>query len=195
MIGLRALVLNADMTPISLFPLHTIPVEDAITRVHNGTCFVVAEYDRQVLTPTVIMNWPAVIARKKYTHFEKYAVLNKETLYYRDHAVCAYCGKALEVPDVTIDHVVAQADGGPHVWHNVVAACARCNSHKGNAPPTGRWKPKVEPFKPTHYQLLERRRRYPITLDHHSWLDYIGPWQGEVRIRNLEGTEQGSNRS
>lgn len=186
MIGLRTLVLNADMSPISLFPLHTIPAEDAVTRIHNATCFVVAEYDRQIKTPTAVMNWPSVIARRQYAHFEKYAVLNKETLYYRDHAMCAYCGQDLTVSSVTIDHVIPQSANGPHVWKNVVAACSRCNSHKGDAPPSGKWKPARAPFHPTYYQLLERRRRFPITIDHPSWLDYIGPWEGEVKIRNTE---------
>ena len=193
MIGLRTLVLNADMSPISLFPLHTIPAEDAVTRVHNTTCFVVTEYDRAIKTPTAIMNWPAVIVRREYTHFEKYAVLNKETLYYRDHAMCAYCGRDLSVSSVTIDHVIPQSANGPHVWKNVVAACSRCNSHKSDAPPIGGWKPRRAPFHPTYHQLLERRRRYPITIDHPSWADWIGPWEGEIKIRNLEGAVQGTN--
>src|SRR3712207_7063414 len=40
--SLRTLVLQPDYTPISLFPLDTIPVEEAIVRVikNNATCLL-----------------------------------------------------------------------------------------------------------------------------------------------------------
>ena len=49
--------------PISLFPLHAIPVEDAFTRIWTGSCHSVFDYDREILTPNLKMKWPAVIAR------------------------------------------------------------------------------------------------------------------------------------
>jgi hypothetical protein len=65
-VGLTTLVLNADMEPISLLPIEHIPVEDAVTRVLNGTCVVVDEYDRAIKTPALRMNWPSVIMRKDF---------------------------------------------------------------------------------------------------------------------------------
>lgn len=181
--GLRTLVLNADMSPISLFPLHTIPVEDAVTRCWNGTCFVVAEYDLPILTPTVKMNWPAVIARKEYTAKEMRTVLRRETLFYRDHGVCAYCGAPLVIPTTTVDHVLPKGNGGQHKWENVVASCAKCNQEKSDSMPVGKWKPKVRPYNPSYWNLLRARKKFPITVDHESWIDYLTGWEGDVKIR------------
>lgn len=47
-----------------------------------------------------------------------------------DSAVCYYCGVETERP--TIDHVIAQAWGGPNLRWNRVVACADCNNRKAN---------------------------------------------------------------
>ena len=53
MIGLRTLVLNANYMPVSIFPLHTIPSEDAITRIFNGNMHAVYNYNRKIGHPTL----------------------------------------------------------------------------------------------------------------------------------------------
>lgn len=40
----------------------------------------------------------------------------------------AYCGSK---ENLTLDHVVSIARGGPHTEDNLVVACASCNSSKG----------------------------------------------------------------
>ena len=40
---------------------------------------------------------------------------------------CAYCGGR----GGDVDHITAQAHGGPDNWHNLTGACRRCNSAKG----------------------------------------------------------------
>ena len=42
---------------------------------------------------------------------------------------CAYCGKEAKL---TLDHVIPLSKGGKHSKDNAVAACAHCNSSKGN---------------------------------------------------------------
>src|SRR5690348_15700631 len=101
MLGLRTLVLNANYAPISLFPLHTIPAEDAITRVFNGTCDVVAEYDRKILTPNIDIKWPSIIARNDQMKIKEVVKLRTESLYYRDHGVCAYCERPITINTLT----------------------------------------------------------------------------------------------
>lgn len=183
MLGLRTLVLNANYAPVGLFPLHTIPVEDAITRVFNGTCHVVYEYDRKILTPSLDICWPSVIARNDGQHIDSNVKLRKDSLFYRDHGVCAYCEKELTVDQVTFDHVMPRKRGGHHGWDNVVAACADCNSRKSDALPEGMWKPKHRIYKPTIYDLLKVRRKFPILVDDRQWVDFIGDWEGEVRVK------------
>ena len=43
--------------------------------------------------------------------------------------LCQYCGSGKHL---TLDHVMPRSKGGSHTWDNVVAACERCNSRKGD---------------------------------------------------------------
>jgi hypothetical protein len=44
---------------------------------------------------------------------------------------CAYCGKSIRNA-ATLDHIVAQANGGVTAKHNLVACCQECNCSKSN---------------------------------------------------------------
>jgi len=183
-VGLRTLVLHNDFTPISLFPLVTIPAEDAVTRIINGTCVPVADYDRQIKTQRLHMNWPSVVARVGPKKIVNRVSLNDESLFYRDHGKCAYCDKELTIHNLTKDHVHPESKGGKMIWENIVAACSKCNLKKGNQLPEGKWKPKFEPYKPTFYGLLKLRKNYPLVVDNMNWMDFIGEWNAEVIVRS-----------
>jgi len=58
--------------------------------------------------------------------------LTNEALFRRDLNVCLYCGQTYPDGELTRDHVVPLSRRGRDVWDNVVAACKRCNHHKGN---------------------------------------------------------------
>ena len=49
----------------------------------------------------------------------------------REGYTCAYCGST---ENLTIDHIVALADGGSHSLDNLTVACMSCNSSKGAKP-------------------------------------------------------------
>tara|TARA_R110002074_G_scaffold8679_8_gene35335 strand:+ start:867 stop:1421 length:555 start_codon:yes stop_codon:yes gene_type:complete len=183
MIGLRTLVLNANYMPVGLFPLHTIPVEDAMTRIFNQSCHVVYDYSRKIQHPTLNMYWPAIIARSKNNTIRMGVKFKRETVYYRDHGMCQYCEKPLDLKSSTYDHVVPRSLGGTHNWENVVIACRTCNGKKGNRLPKGEFRPKRQPYKPNYWQLLEARKRFPIYVDHHSWSDFLSDWDAEILIR------------
>jgi 5-methylcytosine-specific restriction endonuclease McrA len=183
MIGLRTLVLNASYMPISLLPLHTVPVEDAVGRIFNDSCHVVFSYNRKILSPSLNMNWPSVIARNSYVNVKNIMKLKRESLYYRDHGVCVYCEKPLTIREVTYDHVIPKLAGGLRIWENVVSACSHCNALKANKDPVGQWKPKWRPFKPNYHQLLARRKKFPIVIDHPSWQEFFGDWESDVILR------------
>lgn len=182
MLGLRTLVLNSTYLPISLFPLHSIPVEDAVVRIFNGTCHAVFEYDREILTPNLEMKWPSVIARNDNLRIKEKVKLRRESLFYRDHGICVYCERPLTIKEVTFDHVHPKAKGGRHDWDNVVCACNLCNFRKGSRLPVGEWAPKIKPFEPTYYQLLTMRRKFPIYVSDQSWVHFLGDWEGEIKI-------------
>lgn len=183
LIGLRTLVLNSNYTPISLFPMHTIPAEDAVCRIFGGSCHVVFDYNRKIRTPNLDMNWPSVIARNKMLKFKEKVKLRRESLFYRDHGLCAYCEKPLTISRVTYDHVYPKTHGGRHKWDNVVAACIRCNLKKDNSLPVGEWKPRMRPYYPTYWQLLSQRKKFPITIPDKSWTHFFNDWEADVVIK------------
>lgn len=55
--------------------------------------------------------------------------VNRREVFRRDHYTCQYCGLTKHL---TIDHVIPRSKGGRHTWDNVVTACAKCNSIKGD---------------------------------------------------------------
>ncbi|MGL5083266.1 MAG: HNH endonuclease [Microcoleaceae cyanobacterium] len=87
-----------------------------------------------VHSPSVVLHVPEHI-RLTMTGNErlwKVPPVNRREILRRDHHKCQYCGTTKHL---TIDHVMPRSRGGTHTWDNVVAACERCNAHKGNRTP------------------------------------------------------------
>ena len=61
--------------------------------------------------------------------------LTNTALFGRDRNLCLYCGRVFPPAALTRDHVMPKSRGGTDEWDNVVAACKRCNHHKGNRLP------------------------------------------------------------
>lgn len=57
--------------------------------------------------------------------------VNRREVFRRDNHTCQYCGSTKHL---TLDHVIPRSKGGTHTWDNVVAACEKCNSSKGESP-------------------------------------------------------------
>ncbi len=55
--------------------------------------------------------------------------VNRREVFRRDGHTCQYCGSTKHL---TLDHVIPRSKGGTHTWDNVVTACERCNSTKGD---------------------------------------------------------------
>tara|TARA_Y100000034_G_scaffold34222_1_gene41947 strand:- start:16919 stop:17467 length:549 start_codon:yes stop_codon:yes gene_type:complete len=178
----KVLVLNKDYTPISIFPLHVISAQRAIVRVFNGTCNVVTEYDDYIPTKYHNIKFPAVIVRDEYLKRERLANLNSTSLWYRDMGKCAYCKEKISKEKMTIDHVLPRSKGGQHRWDNVVTSCGPCNYAKGDSL---NWTPIFKPYKPTYGRLIKHRKKFPITIYHESWLDFIGEWNAPVSVKTL----------
>lgn len=187
-IGLRTLVLHPDYSPINIFPLYTVPAEEAIVRVIQGNATCIQEHPRHVLTPSrTDLYWPSVIVNKKFYKKREEVQLKRETLFYRDHGICQYCENPLTLTTITCDHVMPKDKGGHHGWDNVAAACKVCNAAKANHLPRGKWVPKKKPYVPTIWELLNNRRKFPIVVDDASWIDYIGNengWEGGYDVRH-----------
>ena len=119
-----ALVLNADYTPLSYFPLSLWPWQTAVKAMFLERVDVVAHYDREVHSPSASMKLPSVIALRQFVRPNEYPAFTRFNLFLRDHFRCVYCGSHREL---TFDHVVPRAQGGRTSWENVATACAPCN--------------------------------------------------------------------
>jgi len=49
----------------------------------------------------------------------------------REHSVCHICGKKVRTKDLTLDHLIPIARGGPDAEWNLAVAHRRCNSSRG----------------------------------------------------------------
>lgn len=91
----------------------------------------IAESGWQVRSPSLILYVPKHI-RLKITSSErvwKIPPVNRREVLRRDHHSCQYCGSSKHL---TLDHVIPRSKGGLHTWDNVVTACEKCNSRKGD---------------------------------------------------------------
>ena len=127
-----ALVLNADYTPLSYYPLSLWPWQTAVKAMFLERVDVVAHYDREVHSPSVALKLPSVIALRQFVRPSEYPAFTRFNLFLRDRFRCVYCGSHKEL---TFDHVVPRAHGGRTTWENVATACAPCNLKKGGRTP------------------------------------------------------------
>lgn len=121
--------------------------------------------------------------------------LNNRTLFKRDSNICMYCATRFPTSALTRDHVTPLSRGGSDTWPNVVAACRRCNNHKGGRSPEDAGMQLVAvPFTPTYaeYIFLKGRRilvdqmqyllsHFPRTSPLHARLNGDLAWAGAAR--------------
>lgn len=166
-----ALVLNADYTPLSYYPLSLWPWQTAIKAVFLDRVSIVSTYDREVRSPSFRMRIPSVIALKQYVRPSEYPAFTRFNLFLRDRFACQYCGST---HDLTFDHVVPRRAGGRTTWENVATACSPCNLRKGGRTPReAGMRLAEEPIRPTTWQLQEHGRAFPPNYLHESWHDWL----------------------
>jgi len=141
------LLLNADYTVLEI-----ISWQKAVSLLYREKVRVVENYaDRFLRSSSIVLEFPAVVARVKYVRPRKALRLNRKSLLARDQYTCQYCGfrprKSSGNPDLeqlTLDHVVprSQAINGwvsvpwhpervrTTSWWNLLTACQPCNSNK-----------------------------------------------------------------
>ena len=166
-----ALVLNADYTPLSYYPLSLWPWQTAVKAVFLDRVTIVENYEREIHSPTRTMPIPSVIALRQYVKPSQHPAFTRFNLFLRDRFECQYCGSG---KDLTFDHVVPRRLGGRTSWENVTTACAPCNLKKGGRTPQQAGMPiRRRPHQPSAWQLQEAGRRFPPNHLHQSWLDYL----------------------
>jgi 5-methylcytosine-specific restriction endonuclease McrA len=166
-----ALVLNADYTPLSYYPLSLWPWQTAVKAMFLERVDVIAHYEREVHSPSHTLKLPSVIALRQFVRPSEHPAFTRFNLFLRDRFRCVYCGSGREL---TFDHVIPRAQGGRTTWDNVATACAPCNLKKGGRTPRqagmhiSHW-----PERPTSWQLQDHGRAFPPGYLHESWRDYL----------------------
>src|SRR6476619_5113554 len=92
-----ALVLNADYTPLSYYPLSLWPWQTAVKAIFLERVDVVAHYEREVHSPTVALKLPSVIALRQFVRPNQFPAFTRFNLFLRDRFRCVYCGSGREL--------------------------------------------------------------------------------------------------
>lgn len=85
----------------------------------------------EVRSPSLVLQIPEHIrltSNNPKRHWKAPPVSRRE-VFRRDSHACQYCGSTKHL---TLDHVIPRSKGGTHTWDNVVTACEKCNSTKGD---------------------------------------------------------------
>lgn len=168
----HCLILNADCQPVSILPLSTVNWQEAITYLVLEKAVVLDYYDNWVVRSS---NWetkvPAVMVLKGYQKTKNYVRYSKSNVFLRDNYECQYCGTTVNRKTATLDHVMPLSHGGKTVWENSTCSCSKCNAAKGNS--LKYHKPKKPPYKPTYWELADKRKKLGFEVGHPSWKDYL----------------------
>ena len=164
------LLLNACGNPISSFPVSTIRWQRAVKLHFLNKVDILESYeDWQINSPSFSMHVPATVITRDYYRPKYNVCFNRYNLALRDEFKCQYCGEQYRYDNLTIDHVIPRSQGGITVWTNCVIACKRCNIAKGST----LLAPRRKPEQPDYYRMAALRSRFPFSVRHSSWLDYL----------------------
>lgn len=168
---MSCLILNYDGAPISLLPLSVVPWEESIRYLVLEKAVVLEWYEDWIVrSPNWETRVPAVMMLKEYQRKKPILRFSKYNVFLRDSFICQYCGTSVTKNSATLDHVIPTSLGGRHTWENCTTSCSPCNSKKSD---NTEILPKNKPFKPTYYQLAEKRKAMKWDLAHTSWANYI----------------------
>jgi 5-methylcytosine-specific restriction endonuclease McrA len=110
-------------------------VKRAFDMVYLGKAdSILEDSERNIRTVRKNYPFPVVIRLRKYIHIPyKQVILTRKNIIRRDNHKCAYCGKTDLL--LTIDHIIPRSKGGVDSWENLISACPKCNSKKGDRTP------------------------------------------------------------
>jgi 5-methylcytosine-specific restriction endonuclease McrA len=168
---MSCLLLNADASPVTLLPLSIISWEEAIKYLVLDKAHVLDWHEDWIVRSA---RWetrvPAVMILREYQKKKTSVRFSKQNVFLRDEYTCQYCDIEVNRRTATLDHVLPTSHGGKSVWENCTTACGHCNSSKGN---NKKIKPRKAPYKPTYFQLAEKRKRMSWDLQHPAWANYL----------------------
>lgn len=160
----RVLLLNASYEPLNICSFRR-----AIVLLIKNKAEALEHTDKYI-TKNIL--WPTVIRLRYYVKIPcKEVSLTRQNVLHRDNYTCQYCGVARQ--NLTIDHIIPKSKGGTDDWTNIVTACNKCNTKKGDRTPNE-----------AGINLLKIPRRPPIRIIFEiskmkldtSWEKYLSSW-------------------
>lgn len=161
----RVLLLNQNYEPLSI-----CTAKRAIVMAISGVVQIVERHESLgVRTVSRTFDLPTVIRLDRYVSApRKRVLLNRKNILARDNHRCQYCDSP--GPNLTIDHVKARRNGGEDSWENLVTACVKCNSKKGNnTPEQAGMRLAKTPKRPNRISFI----RQTAKSAHNSWRPYL----------------------
>ena len=160
------LVLNHDYTPLTIcsvqraFLLVFLKKAELLNSVNN----------RNLRSISQSYPFPSVILIYRYINVPyKGVVLTRHNIFKRDGHKCQYCGT---YKDLTLDHLIPRSKGGKSSWSNLVTACKKCNTEKGDfSLEKTDLKLQNIPIKPSYISFLKMANG-PLRED---WKQYLNP--------------------
>ena len=161
----KVLVLNCSYEPLTI-----CNVQKAVLLLFGGKAVPVAHHPEKVIS-TVARSYPlpSIVRLTCFVRVPyKQIILTRKNIIIRDNFQCQYCGKT-DLP-LTIDHIVPRSRGGEYSWENLITACPRCNSKKGNRTPqeAGMY-PLKKAIRPNKLMLMQQL----TTTVSNEWKPYL----------------------
>jgi 5-methylcytosine-specific restriction endonuclease McrA len=161
----RVLILNQDFSAIAVctiqkaFLLVYLQKAEMVTKSENAFWHSISH------TYPV----PSVIRLQRYVRVPYYGIsLSRHNILRRDNYSCQYCGAA---KNLTLDHLLPRSRGGRSNWLNLVTACMRCNTRKGDrTPEEAGLKLLKKPSKPSLQSFLQLH----LDPNNQDWRVFLG---------------------
>jgi len=165
------LLLNADGMPVSYMPLSTLTWHESIRYLVLDKAGVLEWHDSWIVhSATWETQVPSVMILRDYMKPKNSVRFSRSNVYLRDNCECQYCGVKIDRKDATLDHVLPVSKGGKSTWENCTTACGPCNASKSDK--LG-YKPRIKPFKPDYYELVNKRKKLSFNLTHTAWHKFL----------------------
>lgn len=148
----KVLVLNSSYEPLSI-----CDAQKAVLLLFCGKAVPVADHPEKVVcTVSRRFPLPSIVRLNVFVRVPfKRIMLNRKNLLRRDAFRCQYCGRG-DLP-LTVDHMLPRSRGGEDSWENLITACHRCNTKKGNRTPAEAGMiPLSRPVRPNHIVFMQQ---------------------------------------